>query len=522
MLRRLYVENFLLIKDLELEFGEGLNVLSGETGTGKSMTISAVGFVLGSRGDFPEGTAVELEVETDGETFVLRREIRGGRSRYFLNGRGTTSRTVREMLEGKISIQGQNEFTRLLRPEFQRELLDRFGGLTHLRNRMERLYRTYSNRRKAYEEVLRRRRELLEKRDFLEFKLREIEEIGIDPEELEELKMKAESLRSLERIKKLVYEALGRLYDAEGSAYSELSSALRSLWKARELDPTFDSLIERLSEVRDRLLDLSEELRSRDFELSPEEIDRINEVLFKVQRLEKKYGKPYSDIFREAEEIRRELSATQIYDEEIGRLEEELAKLKDELQRTAIELSTERRKASLRLEEEVTRILRELNLERARLKVELEEKEIDRFGMDRVRILFSSSGRALAPVERVASGGEMTRLFLALSLILPPSETYIFDEIDAGISGETSLKLAKLLKRLSKKMQIVAITHSAPTCAAGDVNYLTEKEFIGDIPYVRVRRLSEEEKIEEVARLMGATTENTIRGARELVELVKG
>ncbi|EDP75921.1 DNA repair protein RecN [Hydrogenivirga sp. 128-5-R1-1] len=520
MLRRVSIENFILIKDLEIEFSEGLNIISGETGTGKSMTISALEFVMGRQGDYPEGTAVEVEVGIDGEAVILRREIRSGRSRYFLDGRGTSAKNVREMLDGAVSIQGQNEFVRLLKPEFQIQVLDSFGGLGGLVEKVESLYEEYSSKKRLLDELVSRREELLQKRDFLEFRLKEIEEVGLTPAEVKELRDKAGALKSLEKIKKLVGEALQYLYDSEGSAYSDVGYALRLLWKVRELDPSVENVLEELTLLKDRLLEITDSLRDRDLELSPEEIDCINELLFRVQRLEKKYGKSYEDILRDAEEIKRELASSYGYEDRIEELRDEVGRLEEELLSLSRELSRKRKEKAPELERRIEEVLKELNLEKAKLKVLLERGELSRQGIDRVSFLFSSYGGEPKPVEQVASGGELTRLFLSVALIQPPVATYVFDEVDVGVSGDTSVKLARLLKKLSRDMQVIAITHSAPVCAAGDTNFLTEKRYLGDIPYIQVKKLSKEEKLKEVARLMGTPTENTIRGARELVELV--
>jgi len=521
MIRRLYIESFLLIRDLEVEFGPSLNVISGETGTGKSMTLSAVSFLMGKQGDFPDGTAVEVEIEEGEETFILRREVRKGRSRYYINGRGSTSRTVRELLEEKVSVQGQNEFVQLLRHEFHRELLDRFGELTNLRERMERLYRKLSDTERRYGEALGRLREIADRREFLEFRLREIEEVGVSPEELESIKRKVHSLKEVERLRKLLLEALGALYEGEGSAYEGISIALRNTLKAKEIDPSLGEVADALSLIRDRLLDVVEKLRGRGTDFSEEEIDRLNEILFKAQRLEDKYKKPYGEIVKEADRIREELERSATFEYELEKLQRERERLEEEVLRVARELSEGRRRTAPRLEEEVSGVLRELGLGRASLRVSLESVELHRWGLERVRFLFSAHGGEPGPLEKVASGGELTRLFLALSLILPPSETYIMDEVDTGVSGESSIKLARLIRKLSRRMQVIAVTHSAPLCAAADVNFLAEKEFIGGMPYVRLKRLNEEEKLVEIARLMGTPTENTIRGARELMERVR-
>ncbi len=521
MLRRLWIENFLLIKDLELEFEEGLNVISGETGTGKSMTLSAVEFVMGKQGDYPEGTAVELEIEKDRSAVILRREIKGGRSRYYLDGRGTSSKVVREILENTISLQGQNEFLKILKPDFQREALDRFGGHSEALLKVSRLFDEYSHIKRELNHLTSLREETVQKRDYWEFKVREIEEVGLSPSEVEELKEKAQTLKNLEKLKKLFVEVLYSLYDDESSAYANLGNAIKLLWKAKELGSPVDAEIDLLTEMKDKLYEAVEAVRDKDLELSPEEIDRINETLFKVQRLEKKYGKSYAELVEEMEELKKKLAEALTFEDTIEQLKENLKKKEEELLKECAVRSDLRKESARKLEMKIGEILSELNMKEAKLKVLLKRGDITQHGFDEVRFLFSSYGKDLKPLEEVASGGELTRLFLALSLINPPVGTYIFDEIDVGVSGETSVKLAKLLKKVSKNMQVIVITHSAPICAAGDVNFLTTKEFLGDIPYIRVKKLSEEEKLTEVARLMGTATENTIRGAKELVDLVR-
>ncbi len=519
MLRRVTIENFKLIRDVEIEFGEGLNVISGETGTGKSMTISALEFVMGKQGDYPEGSAVEVELEFVSSAVILRREVRNRRSRYFLNGRGTTAKAVKEMLEGAVSVQGQNEFIRLLKPEFQLEMVDRLGKLEGKRKEFGELYDLLESRSKELSSLITKREELVQKRDFYEFRLKEVDEVGLKAEEIEEIKAKAETLKHLEKVKKAIAEALAYLQDSDNSAYDSLGSALKSLWRIREFSD-LDKEIEILTEIRDKTLEVSESLRDHDVELSPEEIDRINEILYKVQRLESKYKKPYPEILKEVEEIRRELASSYLYEDTIEALDKEVKELEGKVLDMARDLSRRRRETAKLLETRTEEVLRDLNLERAKLRVSFEEGKLTRTGIDRVKFLFSSYGSDMQPLEEVASGGELTRLFLALSLIQPPTGTYIFDEVDVGVSGETSIRLAKLLKKLSKEMQIIVITHSAPICAAGDKNFLTEKEYLGEMPYIRVKELSSQGKLQEVARLMGTTTENTIKGAEELVDIV--
>ncbi len=510
----------MLIKDLEIEFEEGLNVISGETGTGKSMTLSAVEFVMGKQGEFPEGTAVEIEIEKGDGPVILRREIRNGRSRYYLDGRGTSLRTVLDILEGEIAIQGQNEFMKVLKQDFQRRLLDRFGKHKALLEKVSESYRRYSKTLKEIQELRDLEEETKHKRDLWEFKVSEIESVGLSPDELEEIRAKAKALNSAEKVKKLILEALIYLHDSETSAYSSIGNAVRLLWKAKDLGSQVDGEIEALNNIKEQLYELAQSLREKDIELSQEEIDRVNEILFKVQRLEKKYGKPYKELVQEAKELKKLIKDSQEFELKLEELKSKLEEEKAKLLQACEELSRRREKTAKLLEREILEILRELNLERATLRVILERAGFSEYGWDKVRFLFSSYGMEPKPLEECASGGELSRLFLALSLIDPPTGTYIFDEVDTGVSGETSVKLAKLLKRVSRNMQVIVITHSAPICAAGDVNFLTLKEFLGDIPYIRVKKLSQEGKLQEVARLMGTKTENTLKGAVDLLRLV--
>lgn len=520
MLRRLLVENFILLRDLEIEFEEGLNVISGETGTGKSMTISAVEFVMGKQGDYPEGSAVEIELEDGSENILLRREIRNRRSRYYLNGRGTTAGTIREILEERISLQGQNEFVKLLRSDFQREVLDRFGSLEGIRGEVEKLYSLNMELERKLAEARRKAEESEQRRDYAEFRVRELEEIGVSPEEAENLKKQAELLSVLERVGVHLSAAYRNLHGDEGSASSRAGEALRHLLRVRDLDPSLDPLIEKLSTLKEELEEIAWRISERSVIPPREEIDQLNEKLFNLQRLERKYGKPYREIVEEVELLKEELLNCGNLLREIESLEKRWREIRKELLRACRILTEARKRAALSLSREVKEVLGDLNLGEAEFRVSVEESEPARTGTDRIRFLFSSYGGELKPLGEIASGGELTRLFLALALVLPPAETYIFDEVDVGVSGETSVKLAKLLRKLSRKMQVIVITHSAPVCAAGDLNLVTEKEFLGGIPYVRIRRLGGEEKFREIARLMGTTTENTLRGAKELVELV--
>ncbi len=327
MLRTLRIEKFLLIEDLELEFGEGLNVISGETGTGKSMTLSAINFVMGAQGSYEEGTAVELEIEKEGEAVVLRREVKGGRSRFFVDGRGSSLKVVRELIEDQVSLQGQNEFLKILRGDFQLDFIDTFGRLMPLRSRLESLWLELQEKRKELENLRRKVRELEERREIIEFRVKEIEDIGIKAEEVEGLREKARRVRDLEKIRNYLWEAINSLYSGETSAYSRLGEALRSLSHLSEIDPSYLEITSEVEVLKDRLYEIYSALSEKDIDLSPHEIDRINNLIFRVQELERKYGKPYEEVVEETARLKRELERLEEGETDLLDMEEKIRDL---------------------------------------------------------------------------------------------------------------------------------------------------------------------------------------------------
>ena len=520
MLGRLYIEKFLFIRDVEIEFSEGLNVITGETGTGKSMTLSAIEFVMGKQGDYEDGTAVEIEIVNGDETTILRREVKKGRSRYYLNGRGSSKEVVKEILENEVSLQGQNEFINLLKEEFQLKLLDKFSNLEGKLKELEEKFQRWKEKESELKDFERRIKELIEKKDYIEFRIKEIEEIGIKKEEYEELLKKEEALRNAEKIKKALTEVYLLLYEGESSVYENLGNSIKAISKIENYSEDYRNSLEKLLRIKEEIYEIYNELKEKDIELSEEEIDKLNEKIFKIQRVEEKYKKSFPEVIDEVNALKEELSKLEDIDLYKENLKEEVKSLKEEYLKLANEISEIRKRKAKELERKVKELLNELNLERAELKVSIEKGDYTKWGYDKVKFLFSSYGKDFKELGSSASGGELSRLFLALSLILPASKTYIFDEVDTGISGETSLKLARFLKELSKSMQIIVITHSAPLCAAGEKNFKTEKRYLKDIPYIVVKELSESEKLEEVARLMGIKTDETLKGASELIKLL--
>jgi DNA repair protein RecN (Recombination protein N) len=512
MLVRLSLENFFFIKGEELYFHKGLNVITGETGTGKSLTFSSLLFLMGEEGDYPEGTCVEAELLLE-EPVVIRREVFKGRSRYFLNGRGSTKRVVSEILGSAVLLQGQNDRTKILRADFQRDLYDRFAKGLELRKRVEGLYEEVQALEERLREINSKRLERELKVKVLTEEIRQIEAVELKPEEYEEVKRRLEEISLAERIREGVFNALQALQNA----YQGLSNAGKYIRELAELKGPQEDLTAKLEAVRDMLRDMELLLKAQEVSYSQEELNELNDKVFRVQSLERRYRMSYAQIYEHMQRLKRELESLQ-EEEDPELLERSLEEKKKELYKLYEELSLLRQSKREEFEAKVKEFLSSMGLERASFRVRFEEKE-GRYGRERITFLFSSYGREEKELSEVASGGEISRLSLAFFMLSPPAQTYVLDEIDTGISGRTSIRLARLLRALSRNTQLIVITHSPAIACAGDKHFTTRRETIGDMPIIKLVELREE-RFEEIARLMGTVNENTLKGAMELMKEV--
>jgi len=516
MLRWLNIRKFFLIRDVEIEFGKGINVITGESGTGKSMIIEAVAFVLGKRGNYEEGTYVEMEIDADGEEpYIIAREIKGGRSRFYINGRTSTLSAVLETVKDRILIHGQNDHLSLFKQDYRRDILDEFANLLDLRNKLAAVYDQMVNLRKRYETLRQKIDNLLREKEFMEHVISEIETVGLSPDEYETVKREIEDLAKKEKLGRLLESILNDLYYKDGSLYNTLTKLISDLRNIEDKD--ISSFAESLESFKEEILDGVKLISSRIPDIDYSSIDELNEKIYRVQMLERRNKKPYREIYEEVIAFKGKLEDTEDMERELLKLEAELKRKEKEVLRMAKDLSDERVKAVKEFKGKVTDILKAINLEDAVFDVNIKEGNLTRYGKDRIDFLFNSVGGEPKPLEEVASGGELSRLAFALALLKPPSGVYIFDEVDTGISGETSLKLARMIRRLGDRNQIIIITHSAPVAACGDVFFLTSKDSRG----ISVRKLSPEERVEEIARLMGIKSTHTLKGAMELLEEVR-
>ncbi|MCX8075485.1 MAG: AAA family ATPase [Aquificaceae bacterium] len=511
MLLRLSLENFFLIKSQDIYFDNGFNVITGETGTGKSLTVSSLLFLMGQEGEYADGTSVEAELLLDGEQVVVRREFRSGRSRYFLNGRGSTRKVVEEILSSSILLQGQNDRTNITRADFQRDVYDRFANALGLREDVEKVYQEVLELERRLKELKERNIEREVRIRLIQEEIEEVEGVGLKLEEYEDLKKRLEEISLAEKINSMVMGALSGLDEAKIGLSNALKS-IRSLSAYKELGEH----IQKLELTVDYVLELGRYVEGLYVSYNQQELDFLNEKLYKVQRLERKYGMPYSQIWERAERLKGELTELQEA-EDPEKLEKELRSKEEELEKLYQELTQIRLKSVESFENRIKEYLQSMGLERASFKVAFEERR-SRYGKEQVRFLFSSYGKDEKDIAQIASGGEISRLSLAIFMLSPPAQTYVLDEVDTGISGATSIKLARLLKRLSKSTQLIVITHSPALASAGDKHLTTRKEFTEDRPVIKVLELRGDERLQEVARLMGSVNDNTLKGANELMK----
>mgnify|MGYP001081666295 FL=1 len=504
MLIRLSIERFFLIEEQELNFDPGLNVITGETGTGKSMTVSTLLFLLGQQGDYPEGTAVELELSIDGEEYVLRREIKNRRSRFYLNGMGSTQKTVKEIISKALIFQGQDDRLKILRKDFQRDVFDKTVGCYSTRKSFEELYQKLEEVSKKIDYLLGLEREIRIR--VIEEELKEIEKVGWSEEEYIDAYKTVERYAEVEKKNKLSSEGIDHIDSLLIPSIKNLAKLFGELGLEQERLSVL-RMQEELFNIRRRLSDIYENL-------DPDYINQLNERIFLVQRLERKYGRKYGEVLKIAQELREELERLRSIEADLESLQSLRESLQRELRSLGEELSTKRRQGKERFVDLVLGHLKDLGLEGALFDVFFEKQE-GRFGFEDIRFVFSSYGGELKDLAQVASGGEISRIALSLFLLSPVAETYLLDEIDVGVSGQISVKVAKFLKRLSSKMQVIVITHSPALASAADKHFKTYREgskvFIGEL---------EEDRLEEIARLMGIVNSQTIKGAMELIREV--
>lgn len=563
MLRSLYVQNLAVIERAGLQFGPGLNVVTGETGAGKSLVVDSLSLLAGARassetirtgadtlvvsGVFePSGSdwrrpLEEAGVPADGNELLVRREVtRAGRNRVFVNDHPVTLRLLSAVTRRLIRIFGQRDELGMVSPELQRVWLDRSGG-----DSVAALVASCAGAYEAYRETADRLERLsgddqlrLERIDLLKFQTSEIDAAHLLPGEDEELRADREVLRHAEAIAGALHQALVLLSDDEQAVDSRLAQAGNALQSIARWQPEAAAWADTLAEAGTLVNDVTAELRSRavSSDSDPRRLDRIEERLSVIERLTRKYGGSAADVQEHGRRLAEELFELETADVRRDEVEQQAAACLAEYAARAEALSFTRRELGAALATEVVEHLRDLALERAAFEVEIgraprpdsaleldgERVVFDRRGVDRVTYRFSANtGEALRPLSRVASGGELARLFLALQTAVrgagpAAGSTLVFDEVDSGVGGAEAAIVGRKLQRLARGGQILAVTHLPQVASRGDRHLEVRKEVRAGRTRVDVRRLDDDRRIKEVARMLAG--EEITEGARSAAE----
>lgn len=553
MLEHLHIRNVALIKESEISFGDGLNILTGETGAGKSMIIDSLQFALGGRAgkDFlrhgEKQAAVEalfsvqsqalteklaengIVPEEDGTLLITRTLSEAGKSVCRINGSTVTVGMLKEIAEDMIDIYGQHEHQSLLNPVKHIRLLDRFCG-AGFGEAME----EYKNSRQRLKDLEKQLTILIgdesqreQRMDMLLFQKEEIEAAELQEGEEDALLEQKKRLSSMERLIRLTGESVTLLYDGDDrapSACDQLGDALVKLQEAAEYDAALSPLADALADGYAAVEDCARELKreAEEQEADPEELERIEERLQLFYKLKRKYGGSIEAVLEFYEKAVQELEFLSNSSEKAAELSAKKAAEEKRLSALAETLTARRRATAEQVEEQIETALHDMEMKHARFHIQIEEKaDWGADGKDKVEFLISANaGEPLKPLAKIASGGEMSRVMLALKTVLVDADeigTFIFDEIDTGVSGRTARRVGEKMRFLGGKRQLLCITHLPQIAAMADNHFLIEKESDAGETVTRVTALDEEGAVREVARLMNDVTETTLAAARELL-----
>lgn len=554
MLSVLHIENIALIESLDISFGHGLNVLTGETGAGKSIVLDAISAVMGERTsrdlirsgeasalvsgvfselpNLPWFEEMEIFPDENGELLISRKLLSDGKNICRVGGVPCTAVQLRALGRQLINIHGQHDSQALLDERSHLSYLDSFGGLLSMQRDYLEAYQKLMELKRRMDDFVMDEAEKSRRIDMLEYQIKELQRANLQVGEEEELRERREILRSGERLMDAVESAYFSLAGNEelSGAVSQLEEAERSLLSVASLSKELDEAAEAISELHfaaDDILDQVRDMRDQ-FDFAPEELDQVEGRLDVLYRIRKKYGNTEEEMLLYLEKCQTELDEIQMSDATLLRLEREYALCLKEAREKAQKLSSARGEAGKRLEAKIEEGLQQLDMPNVRFCTKLVPKEgelrLDQTGMDNVQFLMSANlGEELKPIQKVASGGELSRIMLALKDVLTENDqitTLIFDEIDAGISGRAAQKVAEKMGSLGSRRQVLCVTHLAQIAAMADQHFLVEKGERDGRTHTEVLPLSREERVMELARLTGGEhlSDAIVEGAGELLD----
>jgi DNA repair protein RecN (Recombination protein N) len=556
MLRELRIQNFAIVDHLEIQFHEQLNVLTGETGSGKSIVVDAVDLLLGGRAASEQvrtgkdeavleaafrisdtGPVAQqlraMELSPDpGDELIIRRVVsRSGKSRAQINGRLVTMGQLQQVGNLLVDLHGQHEHQSLLNPEQQLFLLDAFAGQIPLREEFHRRFLAFEKARQELAELSGREQERFQREDYLRFQAQEIESAQLSPGEDSRLERERNVLSNAERLAVLTEEAYQALYGSDGAILGQLARVESLLGETARTDDRMQPAAEDCAAAAAQLRDIAARLRDyrEAIDYDPKRLELIDDRLHVIAALKKKYAPTLEGILSLLQKIHEEREGLSSHAERLETLKGAAEAAREECAALARRLSKERNRAARALEKKIEKELGLLRMAKTAFEIRIETREafdaVGPTGADVLEFLVApNAGEEPKPLARIASGGEMSRIMLSLKSILAAEDrvpTLVFDEVDAGIGGAVALVVGKRLRELARRHQVLCVTHLPQIASQAETHFSVEKHASEGRTVTRVRQLGKKDRVEEIARMLGGRelTPTAFQHAREMLDL---
>ncbi|HAP66662.1 MAG TPA: DNA repair protein RecN [Nitrospinae bacterium] len=563
MLKELRIKNYAIIDELSIDFKAGLNILTGETGAGKSIIIESLGLILGERAsdesirsgeDSASVEAVydisrvknikeklsESGIETENNELIIRRQIsRSGKNRSYINDSAVNLSLLKDIGDMLVDIHGQHEHQTLLHPENHSIVLDLFGNTLPFREKCRENYSNLQNLQREVNELINKERERVQKIDLLNFQKEEIDKAELKIGEDDDLKNEKNLLQNAERLHRYATESYEALYSTEGSVVEKLNSVITNITEINKIDSSAGKILDDGKEALFEIEDIASRIRdyTGKIEFNPDRLSEIDDRLAEITALKRKYGTNIEDVLTYRKKIDEDLEILSKSQERMDGLSAEIEKLKKEMEDVSMELAKEREKAADRFESMIEKELKELKMEKVRFKVNFSYEEDDTSfikykgksvklfpeGIGKIEFFFSPNiGEDLKPLSKIASGGELSRVMLSIKNILTNKDSIpvlIFDEVDAGIGGGVAEIVGEKLKKVSKGRQVFCITHLPQIASRADTHFQIAKKTSNNRTITSIKELKGEERVEEIARMAGGKviTDTARKHAEEMI-----
>lgn len=552
MLKQLYIKNFTLIDELNIQMHPGFSVITGETGAGKSIILGAIGLLLGNRADSKSIKAgrdrcvieahfdlskydmqqffTDNDIDEDLSDTIIRRELTAaGKSRAFINDTPVSLTKMRELGEQLVDIHSQHQNLLLQKEDFQLNVVDIIAQDEKQRKNYETAYNQYKQANQKLNALKAEIEKNRENEDFLRFQFKELDEAQLQNGEQEELEQEYEMLSHSEDIKTALYQADNHLSGDDGNIIERLKQTSEQLANIKDVYPEVTELLERIDSSYIELKDIAQEVNglTDHVEFDPARLETINERLDKLNSLQQKFHvRDLGELIETYHQLKEQLSHIDHSDEDVEALEQEVTQLLENAQKQAKELTAIRTKAAKKVEEEMKQRLIPLGIPNVRFSISLTEKPLSHDGGDKVSFLFSANkSTPLQPVTQVASGGEIARVMLSLKAMISGAvklPTIIFDEIDTGVSGKIAEKMAQIMVEMGNhERQVLSITHLPQIAAMGSHHYKVSKEETDNGTISRMTELSQQERVLEIAQMLSGSdvSEAALANAKELLRI---